>query len=62
MLESCAGGKWGAYGMVTDDSETFRLDNLESEVAGGPRGGPDSLCPFSPQIKPKHLPTSQSKF
>jgi len=22
-------------GMVTDDSERFRLDNLESEVAGG---------------------------
>ena len=22
-------------GIVTDDSETFRLDNLESEVVGG---------------------------
>jgi hypothetical protein len=27
--------------MVTDDSETFRLNNLESEVAGGARGAPD---------------------
>ena len=24
----------GMSGMVTDDSETFRLDNLESEVVG----------------------------
>jgi hypothetical protein len=28
-------GSGGMSGMVTDDSETFRLDNLESEVAGG---------------------------
>ena len=27
-------GSAGTSGMVTDDSETFRLDNLESEVAG----------------------------
>jgi hypothetical protein len=27
--------------MVTDDSETFRLINLESEVAGGTCGSPD---------------------
>jgi hypothetical protein len=26
--------------MVTDDSETFRLDNLESEVVGGTCGAP----------------------
>ena len=34
-------GTGGASGMVTDDSETFRLDNLESEVAGGTCGAPD---------------------
>ena len=28
-------------GMVTEDSETFRLDNLESEVVGGICGAPD---------------------
>ena len=28
-------GSGGASGMVTDDSETFRLENLESEVVGG---------------------------
>jgi hypothetical protein len=28
-------GTGGGSGMVTDDSETFRLDNNESEVVGG---------------------------
>jgi len=28
----------GKPGMITDDSETFRLDNLESEVVGGACG------------------------
>ena len=28
-------GSGGSSGMVTDDSETLRLDNLESEVVGG---------------------------
>ena len=28
-------GGGGTSGMVTDDSKTFSLDNLESEVAGG---------------------------
>ena len=28
-------GSGGTSGMVTDDSETFRLDNLECEVGGG---------------------------
>ena len=28
-------GSGGVTRMVTDDSETFRLDILESEVAGG---------------------------
>jgi hypothetical protein len=28
-------------GMVTDNSETFRLDNVESEVVGGACGAPD---------------------
>jgi hypothetical protein len=28
-------GSAGRSGMVTDDSETFRLYNLESEVDGG---------------------------
>jgi hypothetical protein len=28
-------GTGGTSGMVTDDSEIFSLDNLESEVVGG---------------------------
>jgi hypothetical protein len=28
-------------GILTDDSETFSLDNFESEVAGGVCGAPD---------------------
>jgi hypothetical protein len=28
-------GSGGTSGMITDGSETFRLDNMESEVAGG---------------------------
>ena len=28
--------------MVTDDSETFRLDNLESEVVGGACGATET--------------------
>jgi hypothetical protein len=28
-------GSGGTSGVFTDDSETFRLDNLESEVVGG---------------------------
>ena len=35
-------GSGGTSGMVTDDSETFRLDNLESEVAGRACGAADS--------------------
>jgi len=27
--------------MVTDDSETFRLGNLQSELVGGSCGAPD---------------------
>ena len=27
--------------MVTDDLETFRMDNFESEVVGGACGAPD---------------------
>ena len=34
-------GSGGTSGMVTDDSETFGLDNLESEVVGGACGAPD---------------------
>jgi len=34
-------GGGGASGMVTGDSETFRLDNLESEVVGEACGTPD---------------------
>jgi len=33
--ELCRWEVGGTSGMVTDNSETFRLDNLESEVAGG---------------------------
>jgi hypothetical protein len=36
-------GIGGTSGMVTDDSETFRLDNLESEVVGGACGAPNRL-------------------
>jgi hypothetical protein len=32
--ELCRWEVGGASGMVTDDSETFRLDNLESDVVG----------------------------
>jgi hypothetical protein len=31
-------GSGGTSGMVTDDSETFRLNNLESELVGGECG------------------------
>ena len=34
-------GIGGTSGMLTDDSDTFRLDNLESEVDGGTCGAPD---------------------
>ena len=34
-------GIGGTSGMVTDDSETFRLDNLESGVVGGTCVAPD---------------------
>ena len=34
-------GSGGTSGMITDDSETFWLDNLESEVAGGARAAPE---------------------
>jgi hypothetical protein len=34
-------GSGGTAGMVTDDLEIFRLDNLESEVVGGACGAPD---------------------
>ena len=35
-------GSGGTSGMVTDGSETFRLDNLESEVDGGACGAADT--------------------
>jgi hypothetical protein len=34
-------GSGGTSGKVTDDSETFRLDYLESGVVGGACGAPD---------------------
>jgi len=34
-------GSEGTSGVVTDDSETFRLDNLESKVVGGTYGASD---------------------
>ena len=37
-------GSGRTSGMVTDDSETFRLDNLESEVVGGPCSNRLSTC------------------
>jgi hypothetical protein len=33
--ELCRWGNGGTSGMVTDDSKTFRLDNLKSAVVGG---------------------------
>ena len=33
-------GSAGTSGMVTKDSESFRLDNLESELVGGVCGAP----------------------
>jgi len=39
--ELCRFGSGGTSGVVTDDSETFRLDNLESKVDGGAFGAPD---------------------
>jgi hypothetical protein len=35
-------GSGGTPGMITDDSETLRLYNLESELVGGVCGAPDS--------------------
>ena len=35
MLRVLQVGSGVTSGMVTDDSDTFRLDNLESEVVGG---------------------------
>jgi len=35
------GGGGGSSGMVADDSETFRLDNLKPEVNGGVCGAAD---------------------
>jgi len=34
-------GRGGMSGMVTDDSKTYRLDNLKSEVVGGASGTPE---------------------
>jgi len=34
-------GIGGTFGMVSDDSEIFRLDNMESEVVGGACGASD---------------------
>jgi hypothetical protein len=34
-------GSGGTSRMVTDNSETSRLDNLECEVVGGARGAPE---------------------
>ena len=37
-------GSAGTSGMVTDDSETIRLDSMESEVVGGACGAPDGAA------------------
>ena len=34
-------GSGGRSGLITDDLETFLLDNLESEVVGGECGAAD---------------------
>jgi len=40
-LVCCEVGSEVATGVITDDSETFRLYNLEAEVVGGACGAPD---------------------
>jgi hypothetical protein len=45
--ELCRWEVGGTSGMVTDDSEIFRLDNLESEVVGGACG---ARVPKSPVL------------
>jgi hypothetical protein len=35
-------GNGSRPGMITDDSETFSLEKLESELAGGAFGAPDT--------------------
>jgi len=37
-------GSGGTSGMLTDDSETFRPDNMESGVVGGACGRNNSRC------------------
>jgi len=34
-------GSWGTSWKITDEAETFWLDNLESEIVGGGRGAAD---------------------
>ena len=41
----------GTSAMVTDDSETYRLDKLESELVGGARGAADSSSTYSLQVQ-----------
>jgi len=41
LRDLCRWELGGTSGMVTDDSETFRLDSLESEIVGGARGAAD---------------------
>ena len=40
-------GGYSTSGMVTDDSETFRLNYLESEVVGGECGAPERFLNIS---------------
>ena len=44
-------GSGGTSAMVTDDSETYRLDKLESEVVGGACGIADSSSTYSLQVQ-----------
>jgi len=53
-------GSGGTYGIVTDDSEIFRLDNLESEVARG--GGPDTLWPSLHRLNPGIFQPHNQRF
>jgi len=39
-------GSGGTSRIVTDVTETFELDNLESEVVGGACGVPDRQNPY----------------
>ena len=52
LREMCLLGSGGMSGVVTDDSETFRLGNLESEVVGDACGAADRCSTQPVLLKP----------